>query len=580
MYSDQNIGVSVSRRSILALAAAAPFAAALTSNGVAEAARPRAAALPAGASSFVSVTPSRLADTRPDQNVGGFTRLDANTIRVQIAGRGNVPGNATAAVLNVTAVNTTLDGFVSVYPSGADRPTASSLNVEKAGQVIPNLVTVRLGANGSVDVYTQRAADLIVDINGAYVPATDLVSAGRFVGLETAYRAIDTRSLGAKVDVKSVVRVDLTAVVPATASAVVVNLTVTESNGPGFWTGFAAGSAQPGSSSLNTDDVNQTRANQAILPIGTFAASKRGIDVYSSSGGHLIVDVAGYFTGSLDPLASDGLFVPSTPYRTLDTRGVPSYGRMYAGWIAEFDYQGRDQSQAVVVNLTTTETRAAGYFTGYAARTVRPVASNLNATHPNQTVANHAILRASTAGVAVFTQGGGQLIVDVAGYFMGTPTPATQPMAVNIIPPPPPPAPLPYVLTMPGLGLTMTVLEGIGSNVVDAGNAGHWPGTGYAGEQSHMMFFAHRTAHGGPWRNIHLLGAGDQISLSSPDGRVFHYTWWGRAITSTNATEIYNVGLPAPIPSVSLVACSKTNFLPTDVNYRIVVTYTLTGIDG
>ncbi|MCU1367370.1 MAG: hypothetical protein JWN39_3009, partial [Ilumatobacteraceae bacterium] len=269
MHSDQNIGVSVSRRSILALAAAAPFAAALTSGGVAEAARPRAATLPQGASSFVSVPPSRLADTRPEQNIGGFTRLDANTIRVQIAGRGSVPATASAAVLNVTAVNTTLDGFVSVYPSGADRPTASSLNVEKAGQVIPNLVTVRLGTNGSVDVYTQRAADLIVDINGAYVPATDLVSAGRFVGLETAYRAIDTRALGAKVDVKSVVRVDLTAVVPATASAVVVNLTVTESNASGFWTGYAAGSAQPGSSSLNTDDVNQTRANQAILPIGT-----------------------------------------------------------------------------------------------------------------------------------------------------------------------------------------------------------------------------------------------------------------------------------------------------------------------
>ena len=46
-------------------------------------------------------------------------------------------------------------------------------------------------------------------------------------------------------------------------------------------------------------------------------------------------------------------------------------------------------------------------------------------------------------------------------------------------------------------------------------------------------------------------------------------TWCG-----PSATAIYNAGLSAPLPSLSLVACSKTNYLPTDITHRIVVTFT------
>ena len=572
---------SVSRRTMLALGAAAPLA---TQFGPLDrvlavaAPRPEAVSLPTGASAFVSVSPSRLADTRPERGVGGYTRIDDTRIRVQIAGRGGVPANATAAVLNVTAVNTTLAGFVTAFPAGAALPFASNVNVERGGQIIPNLVTVLLGVGGAIDVYTQNPADLIVDINGAYVPVADAVAAGRFVGLPTAYRAIDTRITRTTLGISGVQRVDVSSVVPAGASAVVVNLTATESNGAGFYTGYPAGGAQPDSSSLNTDGPNQTRANQAILPLGTVGAV-RGIDVFSSSGGHLVVDVAGYFTGTGDPVGTDGLFVPNAPYRTLDTRTAPQYGRMYPGWIAEFDYTGRPLSQAVVVNLTTTDTRGAGFFTGYPARTERPLASNLNASYKHQTVANHAILRTSTAGVAVYTQSGGHLIVDVAGYFMGLPVAATLPKPVNVVPPPPPPAQPPYTISIPGLGKVSTVFEGVGKNIVDAGYVGHWPGTGFAGELSHMVFFAHRTEHGGMLRYLHLLGPGETISLAVADGRVFTYGYFSQQVVGNTAAAIYNAGLDAPLPSVSLVACSKTNTLPTDIRYRLIVTFTLINVD-
>ena len=569
--------VEISRRKLLALAASIPFVDLLSRDRALASLRPQAA-VPGGASKFVSLTPSRLADTRPDQGVGGFTRLDAHTIRVQVAGRNGVPADAVAAVINLTVVNATVAGYVTAFPTGEALPVASSVNIDRAGQVMANLVSVRLGTGGAIDVFAQNPADIVVDINGAYVPVGVAVAAGRLVALESAFRVLDTRQQGGPVAQGGVQRVPVGIVVPSTASAVVVNLTATDSNGPGFWTGYAAGGARPASSSVNTDAANQTRANQAILPLGD-AGGVRGIDVFASSGGNLVVDVAGYFTGTSDPVGSEGLFVPNAPYRALDTRVAPQYGRMYPGWIAEFDYFGRQQSQAVAVNLTATETRGPGYFTGYPARTNRPLASNLNATERNQTIANHAILRSSTVGVAVYTQSGASLVVDVAGYFTGVPAAAPLPAPVNVVPPPPPPAALPYTISMPRLGRTTRVLEGVGANIVNAGFVGHWPGTGLAGEQSHIVLFAHRTEHGGVLRYMHTFVPGDEITLTAGDGRVFHYAYNRRDITDDNEADIYNAGLVSPLPSVSLVACSKTNFLPTDVRFRLVVTFTLVGVD-
>ncbi len=528
------------------------------------------AAAPAGAAAFVSVAPTRLAETRPEIGQFGFTRIDAQTIRVQVADRNGVPSNASAAVLNVTVANVTGPGFVTVYPAGEARPQASNVNVERSGQIIANLVTVRLGVNGSVDIFSSRANDIVVDVNGAYAPVSAAVNAGRFVALETANRALDTRNRGYPVGIGQTERVDLGLVVPADAIAVVVNLTITETSGPGFWTAFPTGGQRPNASSINADDANQTRANQAIVPVGS-SGSTVGIDVFASYGGHLVVDVAGYFTGASAPSSIVGLFVPNTPYRTLDTRLVPNYGRLYPGWIAEFDYFGRPGSQAVVVNLTTTATRGAGFFTGYPARTYRPVASNLNASYANQTIANHAILRTSTSGVAVFTQSGGHLIVDVAGYFIGSPVGSPLPAPVNI----PPPSQLPYFLAIPALGVSAAVVEGVEDAIVDAGYVGHWPGTALAGQNGHTVLFAHRTSSTALFRNIHLLGPGDEIVMYAADGRIYHYTYIRRDITGEDSSDIYNAGLWAPFPSVSLVACSRTNFLPTSTSYRIVVTFSL-----
>jgi len=55
--------------------------------------------------------------------------------------------------------------------------------------------------------------------------------------------------------------------IPADAAAVVVNLTVTAPEGPGFVTAFPRGGAVPNASTLNVTAAGQTRPNLAIVPL-------------------------------------------------------------------------------------------------------------------------------------------------------------------------------------------------------------------------------------------------------------------------------------------------------------------------
>ena len=85
---------------------------------------------------------------------------------VRVAGRGGVPNGSTAAVLNVTVGDPGGAGYVTVYLCGSKRPTSSNLNYV-AGQVVPNAVITKIGANSNVCFYTQATTHLIIDVNGA-----------------------------------------------------------------------------------------------------------------------------------------------------------------------------------------------------------------------------------------------------------------------------------------------------------------------------------------------------------------------------------------------------------------------------
>jgi hypothetical protein len=70
--------------------------------------------------------------------------------------------------LNVTVTNTTKPSFLTVWPDDATKPTASDLNWV-AGETVPNLVVVKLGADGGVKIFNAAGSvDVVVDVSGWY----------------------------------------------------------------------------------------------------------------------------------------------------------------------------------------------------------------------------------------------------------------------------------------------------------------------------------------------------------------------------------------------------------------------------
>ena len=369
-----------------------------------------------------------------------------------------VPADATAAVLTVTVVNRSGYNFVSVYPAGAAVPEASNLNTAVHDEVAANLVTVQLGAGGAVDLDAFDLCDVVVDLAGVYVPApTGLARGGRFVALPSAVRVIDTRSTAVLLPGESVV-VDVTSVVPADASSVVINLTTTGTLSWGYFTCYPLDAAGPSeTSNLNVNGPDQTRAAAAVVKVTT-VGGVRGFKVWSYGGGHVIVDVAGYYTGDASPMSSSGLFVPMPPQRILDTRKPGAIGRLWPRWMVEtaIPDPARTDAQAIVANVTAVDARGAGWFTVLAARTPMQVVSNVNVVAEHDNVPNHVISRISTAGLAVYSQSGAHVIVDMAGYFTGTPAVPTEGPYAN---PPPPPIGPPWLLNIPRLGLSSWVVR-------------------------------------------------------------------------------------------------------------------------
>lgn len=121
---------------------------------------------------IMSLSPVRLADTRPgwvaaDGLFFGTGPVPARgVVQVQVAGRGGVPADAKAAVVNVTVVGAAGGGFATVFPCGTVPGTSSVNYLGVANEAVANEVIVKLSPTGSICVYTYAAANVLVDVAG------------------------------------------------------------------------------------------------------------------------------------------------------------------------------------------------------------------------------------------------------------------------------------------------------------------------------------------------------------------------------------------------------------------------------
>src|SRR3954453_4498915 len=257
---------------------------------------------------YVSVQPCRLADTRL-----GYAHLDAQTLQIGTRGVCGVPSNATSVALTLTVVDPQGPGFLTAWPADRARPVVSNVNYD-VGQIRANGSITLVEAAGAFRVFTSVRADVVVDVVGAFVPASSAAS-GRFVARPST-RIYDSRS-GARIAPGATKTVPLPAGVPADAVALALNVTITESGAPGFVTEFPAGRTMPTSSILNVDQAGQTRAAAGIFPV-----SNSGVALFLPGAAQIGGARPESFTAQAPPGGAGGRSPAGDPTRLLDTRGT------------------------------------------------------------------------------------------------------------------------------------------------------------------------------------------------------------------------------------------------------------------
>ncbi len=246
------------------------------------------------ATTFRPVSPERLLDTRPDGPQAGYSGAKPSAgqvieLPVTGIGRSAVPGDAVAVVLNVTVTEPAAATYVTVWPCGQPRPTASNLNAAP-GQTVANLVVARLGTGGKVCVFTMGASHLVADVNGWFPAGTGYtpVSPQRLLDTRpaTAVGGVPGRLLGGQTR-QLVVAGGGTQ--PA-GRAVVLNVTVTDPDGPGFVTVWPCGSPRPVASNLNVSP-GLVAANLVVVAVDATGT----VCFYANTTVDLIVDRNGDF---------------------------------------------------------------------------------------------------------------------------------------------------------------------------------------------------------------------------------------------------------------------------------------------
>lgn len=359
------------------------------------------------AAGFVAVGPAATASAAAPAN-GRYTAVDTTRVWsgavgttakvVQITGLAGVPADATAVVVNVEVEKPTAAGYVRVTPAGVDSSVATQEFA--AGQTISNLATVKLSANGSVQVKVSRgSATGYFDVSGYYSDG----SGG------ATYTPLDATRVFQQTVGTSPVTVPLAGQggVPEDATAVVVNTEVGNPTTAGYVRVTPAG--RDASVAAQVFGPRQTISNLVIVKLNGGAAQVK----LSRGSGTVFMDVSGYYSAS----DTGSVYVPidttrayagavSTTTRTLrlaGTAGVPG------------------TATAVVANAEVGTPTTAGYLRVTPAGQDATVATQVFSAR--QDVSNLVMAKVTGSTVdrrvqAKLSAGSGQLFLDVAGYFV------------------------------------------------------------------------------------------------------------------------------------------------------------------
>ncbi len=365
-------------------------------------------------------TPRRALDSRAVAD-----RLDPREVSVDLVGNEalGIASDATAVVLNVTAVNPTQRMNITVWPTGLAKPLASNLNVTQ-GQVVANQVTVKLGTggrlgSGAVSLSTNAGeTDVVIDVIGYHTKSRP--GTGTELRPVTPFRVMSSRDgIGpfstpwGPGQTRSVPVTGL----PADATAVVLNVTALRSTAPrSHLRVFPAGQPLPLASSLNFErGVNTPNLVTVGLRNGR-------VDIYNANGTvDVIADVVGYFA------PTGGVYVPIANERVLDSRAASRIGPL-TRWGPDqtkvLKIGGVDpipaEATAVVLNVTGVDASSNTNLRLFPAAAVVPTISNLNLVAGGTPRPNAVVVGLDgDGGVAIYNFAGSvDVVIDVVGYYI------------------------------------------------------------------------------------------------------------------------------------------------------------------
>lgn len=404
----------------------------------------------AGGYRFIPVTPCRAVDTRRTETgfgapyvTGGAQRNFEirNSARCAAA---SIPSSVQAYSLNVTVVprGSTLQ-YLTVFPGGSTAiPFVSTINSFDA-RTKANAAIVPAG-DGRVGVFASNDTEVVIDVNGYYVPASD-ASAQAFYPLPPC-RLSDTRrpagDFGAPLltgsgslnegqaapTARTIPVRNGACNVPANATAYSLNITgVPRAGRLTYLTIWPTNSSSipPFVSTLNSP-TGTVMANAAIVPAG----DNGSISAYATENTDLIVDINGYYA----PAGASGLSLYNvTPCRAFDSRGIPNAATpLPAGTVSRplnnfgscytvADGTGitpalPSNAQSWVLNTTVVPTGQLIYLANWARGSAQPLQSTLNA-YDGSVSSNLAVVPTIDGSISSYLTAPSGLVIDVFGYF-------------------------------------------------------------------------------------------------------------------------------------------------------------------
>ncbi|MGW5559825.1 hypothetical protein ACWER9_21710 [Micromonospora sp. NPDC003944] len=361
-----------------------------------------------------------LLDTR--DGTGGTTgvRGAKSVTTFNAIGVGGVPSSGVSALMvDVTAIQPTANTFLSIYPD-LTTVSASAMNAS-IGEVMTNSAVVKPGTNGKLAVSNAGGnVHIRVDLVGYFTSATGSTGSG-FVPVD-AIRVVDSRSgLGIAAGTMPTrgtrtANISGGGLVPASATAVMLDVVVIGATGNGWLTVGSSATAETG--------IDYAKGNTSMGAVVKLNPGGGGAVILENRGPavHVAITVQGYWTGN--PTTGAGLRpVPAT---TLHDSRLPSGAQpVPAGGTVDVAVAGTNGLPtrgiaAAVLNVHAVAPTSGGYFT------VTPLGSAANIMSTTNFTAGH-VARSSIMVTKLGTEGKVRIknassgtvhvVVDLQGWF-------------------------------------------------------------------------------------------------------------------------------------------------------------------